>query len=133
MKLITSLALILYPGICVRLFATLKCIAIPGLDTTEGNFGRHSGFVMAAAYDVECWKGEHWEATLIALVCIGVWVVGIPLAVFVLLKVNRNKLYVSSKNLTEKEMQEHEDVVAEFGTLYLQYEPAYYWWEVIVM
>jgi hypothetical protein len=126
--------LILYPGICVRLFATLKCIEIPGLETTQGKFGTlHSGSVMAAAYDVECWRGEHWEAAQFALACIGVWVVGIPLAVFVLLRINKSKLFLRTKTPTKKELEAHEDVVAEFGTLYLQYEPAYYWWEVTVI
>ena len=33
----------------------------------------------------------------------------------------------------EEHLAKHEDVVDEFGTLFLQYEPKYYWWEVTVI
>ena len=55
MKSISVLMLIVYPGICVRLFSVLKCTTIPGLDSIGTG---HTGDVMVMAYDVECWTGE---------------------------------------------------------------------------
>ena len=68
---------------------------------------------MSASYDVECAKGEHATAMAVAFVCVGVWVIGIPAAVLMTLRLNKAHLY-------NKSSPKHEDVVAEFGTLYLQ-------------
>ena len=121
MKLITALALIMYPGICVRLFSTLKCIKVPGLASDV-----HSGMVMASDYAVQCYVGEHAQAVVVALIFGVTWVFGIPAAVLVALRCNKKHLYNSKS-------EKHEDIVDEFGTLFLQYEPAYYWWEVTVI
>ena len=123
MKLITSVALMLYPGICTKLFSILKCISLPALKTAEGE---HSGLVMAASYEVECWTGPHQEATIIAIIAIFVWVLGIPAGIFCMLFRHRHVLYIHD-GATDKEIAEHEDAVAEYGTVYLQYEPQYYW------
>merc|ERR1712166_303922 len=53
-------------------------------------------------------------------------VMKVMLAVLVALRCNKKHLYNSKS-------EKHEDVVDEFGTLFLQYEPAYYWWEVTVI
>merc|ERR1711865_855159 len=128
MKLITALALIMYPGICVRLFSTLKCIKVPGLSSDV-----HSGRVMASDYAVQCYVGEHATAVVVALICGITWVLGIPAAVLVALRCNRKYLYMVGKEGDEEHLAKHEDVVGEFGTLFLQYEPKYYWWEVTVI
>ena len=128
MKLMTALALIMYPGICVRLFSTLKCVKVPGLASNV-----HSGWVMASDYGVQCFVGEHATAVLVALVCGITWVFGIPAAVFVALICNRKYLYTVGKEGGEEHLAKHQDVVDEFGTLFLQYEPKYYWWEVTVI
>ena len=68
---------------------------------------------MSASYDIECAKGEHATAMAVAFVCVGIWVIGIPAAVLLTLRLNRAHLH-------NKSSPKHEDVVAEFGTLYLQ-------------
>ena len=128
MKLITALALIMYPGICVRLFSTLKCIQVPGLASDV-----HSGIVMASDYAVQCYVDEHATAVLVAIICGITWVFGIPAAVAVALKCNRTYLHTVGKEDDEEHLAKHKDVVDEFGTLFLQYEPKYYWWEVTVI
>jgi hypothetical protein len=106
-KMVISVSLIIYPGLCVKLFTTLKCIEIEGV-----------GVVMAAAYKQFCYEGEHAEASIIAVLCIVVWVVGIPSGVLLALWINRKYLYDHKPEHRER----HEDVVREFGTLFLQYE-----------
>ena len=60
-----------------------------------------------------------------------VYVFGIPLSVFLALKANKKYLYI--RGVSNDELQRHNDVVDEFGTLYLQYEPEYWYWEVTVI
>ena len=104
-KTVISLSLIIYPGLCVKLFTTLKCIDIEGVGT-----------VMAAAYKQTCYEGDHAEASVIAIVCIVLWVVGIPGGVLLALWTNRKYLYDHAPEHRER----HEEVVREFGTLFLQ-------------
>ena len=116
MKSISALLLIVYPGICVRLFSVLKCTTIRGLDSVGTG---HTGNVMVMAYDVECWTGAHSDAVTLAIVCIVLWVIGIPAFVFFLLIMNKKTLYIT-KEATKKDIEKHEDSVAEYGGLYLQ-------------
>ena len=125
-KLIFSLALILYPGLCTRLFASLKAVTVAGLQSDT-----HSGQVLAVDYGVEAFGTEHQPYIIVCIVCMIVYVLGIPLAVFLALRSNRKYLYSEGK--TEVHRQRHHDVVDEFGTLYLQYEPKYWYWEVTVI
>ena len=125
-KLISSLALILYPGLCTRLFASLKKTTVVGLASAT-----HSGQVLAVDYSVEAFGEEHQPYVILCIVCMVVYVLGIPLAVFLALRSNRKYLY--SEGTTDEHRQRHHDVVDEFGTLYLQYEPTYWYWEVTVI
>ena len=115
-KLMSSLALILYPGLCTRLFSSLKIVAVKGLESTDG----HSGNVLAVDYSVEAFGPHHMNYVYLAIVCMVVFVVGIPLAVFLALKNNRKYLYSAGEPGDEEHRIRHEDVVDEFGTLYLQ-------------
>ena len=125
-KLISSLALILYPGLCTKLFASLKEVTVAGLESAT-----HSGQVLAVDYGVEAFGEEHHPYVILCIVCMVVYVLGIPLAVFLALRNNRKYLY--SAGDTEAHRQRHYDVVDELGTLYLQYEPKYWYWEVIII
>jgi hypothetical protein len=125
-KLIFSLALILYPGLCTRLFASLKAVTVDGLHSDT-----HSGNVLAVDYGIEAFGPEHQPYIFLCIVCMVVYVLGIPLSVFLALRSNRKYLYSEGK--TEVHRQRHHDVVDEFGTLYLQYEPKYWYWEVTVI
>jgi hypothetical protein len=141
-KLVSSLTLILYPGICTRLFSSLKVVSIEGLKSAT-----HSGRVLAMDYSVEAFGEDHMPYVYVTILCMFVYVLGIPLSVVLALQSNRKYLYSRNhgktaeerKNegdLTEEEKEirrRHHDVVDEFGTLYLQYEPTYWYWEVTVM
>ena len=114
-KLISSLALILYPGLCTRLFSSLKVVTVEGLYSE----GVHSGKVLAVDYAVEAFGPHHMNYVYLAIVCMVVFVVGIPLCVLLALKNNKKWLYFSAK-ASEEHQRHHEDIVDEFGTLYLQ-------------
>jgi hypothetical protein len=104
MKIIITVTLIIYPGLCVRLFTTLKCISVPGID--QDVLGRPvERSVMAVAYDVACDDRPLGVAVIACLV----WVVGIPCAILIMLVANRAHLF---DPLSPK----HEDLVEEYGT-----------------
>jgi len=120
-KLSFSLALILYPGICTRLFSSLKTIKIVGMKDS----------VLAVDYSINAFQEQHMPYVFLTIGCMVVYVLGIPIAVFIALRSNKKYLY--SAGTTEEHRRKHEEVVAEFGTLYLQYEPKYWYWEVTVI
>ena len=122
MKTVITLLLIMYPGICVRCFLVLKCVQVDGLAGTNG----HSGVVLMSDYSVECWQDHHNLYATISFVCIGLFVVGIPLGVLTTLWYHKRHLY-------DVKSPRHKEVIHEFGTLYLQYEPNFWYWEVIVI
>tara|TARA_B100000795_G_scaffold248666_1_gene215654 strand:- start:330 stop:1418 length:1089 start_codon:yes stop_codon:yes gene_type:complete len=115
-KLMSSLALILYPGLCTRLFASLNIVTVKGLKSSIPPI--HSGNVLAVDYSVEAFGSEHYPFVILCIVCMVVFVIGIPFAVLMALRSNRKYLY--SAGNTEEHRQKHEDAVDEFGTLYLQ-------------
>jgi hypothetical protein len=120
-KLSFSLALILYPGLCTRLFSSLKTINIVGVQDS----------VLAVDYSIIAFQEEHMPYVLLTIGCMVVYVLGIPVSVCIALR--KNKKYLYSAGTTEEHRKKHEEVVAEFGTLYLQYEPKYWYWEVTVI
>ena len=46
--------MILYPGLCTRLFASLKQVTVVGLKSSS-----HSGNVLAVDYSIEAFGSEH--------------------------------------------------------------------------
>ena len=62
----------------------------------------------------------------LAAVFIAQYIVGIPLGMFVALFRNRKALYDESH-------PRHQDVFYELGGMYAQYEPAYYWFEIVIV
>ena len=120
-KLVFSLALILYPGLCTRLFSSLKTIEIVGIEDK----------VLAVDYSINAFQEQHMPYVFLTIGCMVVYVLGIPIAVFIALRCNKKFLY--SAGTTEEHRRRHEEVVDEFGTLFLQYEPKYWYWEVTVI
>ena len=125
-KILSSLALVLYPGLCTRLFASLKVVTIDGL---QSEF--HTGNVLAVDYSIEAFGDDHYPFLILCFGCLLLFVIGIPLVIFLALRYNKKFLY--SEGTTEESRQRHHDAVDEFGTLYLQYEPKYWYWEVTVI
>ena len=81
--------------------------------------GVHSGKVLAVDYGVEAFGAHHMSYIYLAIVCMVVFVVGIPFSVLLALRSNKQYLYSSTKD-SEEHHRRHEDIVDEFGTLYLQ-------------
>ena len=76
------------------------------------------GNVLAVDYSVEAFGSEHYPFVILCIVCMVVFVIGIPFAV--LMALHSNHKYLFSAGNTKEHRQKHEDAVDEFGTLYLQ-------------
>ena len=99
---------LLYPGVGQRVFQVFDCQNISGR------------FFLRADYSVECFQGEHFYALIVAFICLGVYVIGIPLGFFLYLRKNRKHL--AKPTFAEK-----------FGGLYIAYTASAYWFETFEM
>ena len=108
-KLIASLALILYPGLCTLLFSSLKTVHVQGI-----------GNVLAVDYSVEAFGAKHMPYVFLTIAGVVLYVIGVPFAVVLALRSNKKYLYEAGE--TEEDKFKHERVVNAFGTLYLQCE-----------
>ena len=62
----------------------------------------------------------------VAILFMVLYVVGVPLGVYFLLRMNR-------KHLFDESSPKHKQVTREFGTLFAQYEPKFYFYECFVL
>ena len=106
--------LFLYPGLATKIFNVFNCKIINGID----------GKVLAADFAIKCYEEKHSTYLIVAVAFLLVYILGIPLAMFIVLWRNRNHLHFEheSEELTEK----HLAMKARLGGLYLQYEPKYW-------
>jgi hypothetical protein len=104
-------------GLCTRIFQVLKCRSLDGV-----------GSVLNADYGVGCYTvgGNHEAMVGVAALFMVLYVVGVPLGVYLLLHFNR-------KHLHDQASRKYQQVSREFGTLYEQYEPAYWFYECFVL
>jgi hypothetical protein len=115
-EIIIGMSLILYPALCSRLFSSLKVITVPGLVSAT-----HSGDVLSVDYSIEAFGPTHMPYVYLTIAATVVFVLGIPLGIFIALKSNRQYLYLSNeKHHHAHVVEKHEDLVDEFGALYLQ-------------
>ena len=110
-KLIVVLILIMYPGLCVRTFLVLKCSNHENLLGSE---------YLMVDYAVQCWTSYHMKYVILSFVSIGIYVVGVPLMVFLFLRKNKDHLF-------DEASPKHEALVLEMGSLYTQYEKKYWY------
>ncbi len=83
----------------------------------------HVGTVMTYDFSKEAMHPDDYLPYFhYCLGCLVVYVAGIPFAVLMALRANKKYLYDTDPAHKAK----HEDVIAEFGTLYQQYEPKYW-------
>eukprot|EP00949_MAST-11_sp_MAST-11-sp1_P001911 g1911.t1 len=113
-KTMNFIIFLLYPGVCARVFAALKCLTIDGTS------------YLVADMSVKCWEGRHLMTSYGAFAALGGYVFGIPMLSFILL--SRNKAH-----LHDIHSPMHAAVRRRYGSLYEQFEPRWYWWESMEM
>ena len=101
LKMAITIMLIMYPGICTRIFQVLKCKSLEGFEDK----------ILAADFTISCaGDGRPIEVVYFFM---AVYVVGVPLSILIGLKCNRKHLY-------DKTSPKHEAINDELGTLYNQ-------------
>ena len=93
-----------------------KCKEFQGIDRP----------ILAADYEQTCFTGEHATYMAVGFVFMAVYVVGIPLTIFILLW--RNK-----KHLHDETSPRHHLIKSALGGMYTQYEPSYWWFEIFLL
>ena len=127
-KIIITTVLLLYPGICVRTFQVFKCKTL--IKTGDLYLNSPSLSVLQQDFRVGCFSAVHLPYITVAGVALGVYVVSIPLLLFHLLR--KSKPFMFLKDET-KSTPKYAQVKNSYGSLYLQYEDEYWWWELTVM
>jgi hypothetical protein len=93
-----------------------KCKSIKGIE----------GLLLVEDYQQTCQTGEHVTYTLLAIIFLCLYVIGIPVTMFFLLW--RNK-----KHLHDNASPKHHLIKNALGGMYMQYEPKYWWFEIFLL
>ena len=108
--------LLVYPGLTTKIFTIFKCKKIEGIP----------GWWLVQDYNQQCYEGEHVTYMIVGSIFFCLYVLGIPLVMFLLLQRNKKALYDVSH-------PEHHLVQKALGAMYIQYEPAYWWFEIFLL
>ena len=114
MRVANLIVFILYPGICSKVFAMLKCRQVQSSD------------YLVADFSVACWEGDHLQSLAWVFLSLILFVLGIPLLAYTVLRANRSHLY-------DETSPKHGRIALAFGSLYQSYEPEYFYWECVEM
>jgi len=104
-KTIIFVTLLVYPGLCTRVFSVFRCVDIGGVDLP----------VMSLDYSVTCHEGIHARFAIYAIISLCLYVIGIPVAIFA-------ALWLNKKHLHDKTSPKYEIVHHALGGLYESYE-----------
>jgi hypothetical protein len=99
---------LLYPGIGTKIFRMFKCMEIG------------ETLYLVADFSAECYQGEHLVAAMVAVMCIFVYVIGIPFLTVIVLYRRRKTLHAPRTQMT-------------FGMLYNSYKPQFWYFETVEM
>ena len=99
---------LLYPGMGTKIFRMFKCRSVG------------DKLYLVADFNTLCYEGEHLVASAVAILCIILYVIGIPLISTILLYKRRKDLDSEKNRKT-------------FGSLYESYKPRYWYFECLEM
>ena len=77
-------------------------------------------------YSVICYQGDHIGYSVVGIVFLIVFVIGIPFTIFIVMKKNH-------KHLHDEKSEHHHMIHAALGGLYVQYHPEYWWFELVIL
>ena len=110
--------LLLYPRLGTRIFSMLRCSEVDGMEEGQTFFQQD--------LDMKCFQDEHMSFTILSVAGIVVYVLGVPAIILGILVYNR-------KHLHDESSPKHADVKYAIGGIYLQYEPEFWWFELIII
>merc|ERR1711865_731053 len=115
-KAVILVILLIFPGLATKIFTIFKCKTIEGIP----------GSLLVEDYDQHCYEGEHFTYMIAGGIFLCLYVLGIPLIMFLLLW--RNK-----KHLHDEKSPKHHIIKNALGGMYTQYEPSYWWFEIFLL
>ena len=107
----------LYTGVATKLFVLFKCLKIQ--DT----------WFLVADMRITCFDETYNAYRVLSYLGIVVYVVGIPVCIFVLLFQRRVRLY--EETCPADELDKHMQVKKSFGSIYSDYTPANYYFDLL--
>jgi hypothetical protein len=113
--LVSLLVFGVYAGLATKTFQMFKCKEIQGR------------FYLVADFSVECYVGTWWSYAVFAILCIIVYVIGIPFAQLYVLWKHRKNLHENSA----EDPQSHRLVKKQFGSLYENFTDDCYYFEIV--
>tara|TARA_B100000780_G_scaffold256829_1_gene206278 strand:- start:8 stop:805 length:798 start_codon:yes stop_codon:yes gene_type:complete len=96
----------------------LRCSEVNGMEEGQTFFQQD--------LDMKCFQDEHMSFTILSVAGIVVYVLGVPAIILGILVYNR-------KHLHDESSPKHADVKYAIGGIYLQYEPEFWWFELIII
>jgi hypothetical protein len=116
--LVSLILYTLYVGVSTRIFRLFKCREIMGV------------WYLTADYTVTCFEGAWSTTSIIAYMCMFVFVFGIPLFQFLVLCKNR-KYLDENKLVTDSDYSKHLKVKQKYGSIFEAYTPECYYYDLI--
>ena len=114
---ISQLTFGLYAGVSTKIFRLFKCREVQGR------------YYLVADFSVECYVGTWWNYGGVAILCIILYVVGVPMMQLFALLRNREHLHETSA----LDHQSHRLVKRQLGTLYDRYTDESFYFEIVNM
>merc|ERR1711865_627325 len=115
-KAVILVILLIFPGLATKIFTIFKCKTIEGIP----------GSLLVEDYDQRCYEGEHFTFMIVGGIFLCLYVLGIPLIMFLLLWHNK-------KHLHDETSPKHHIIKNALGGMYEQYEPSYWWFEIFLL
>jgi hypothetical protein len=119
-RILVIALLLLYPGLGTRIFSIFRCAQIDGLPKNQLWF-QHD--VSLECYVPNTRHHVYWQ---IAIASIFLIILGTPFIITGLLFRNRRHLH-------DENSPKHDDINLKFGSLYMQYERNFWFFEIVVM
>jgi cbb3-type cytochrome oxidase subunit 3 len=104
-KVVIMVVLLLFPGLSTKIFQMFKCQTIEGIRLP----------LLVQDYSVTCYQGEHESFVMLAFTFLVIYILGIPLTMFMLLWRNRRHLH-------DLKSPKHHLIKKALGGLYMQCE-----------
>jgi len=104
-KIVILIVLLLFPGLSTKVFQMWKCQKIDGIEQS----------LLVQDFSITCHEGEHVGYTFLAVTFLFMYVLGIPLTMFMLLWRNRTHLF-------DEKSPKHRWAKTALGGLFVQCE-----------
>ena len=121
-KMIIVGVLFLYPSLVTKIFTLFRCKEYNGVLSAGGA----QRALLEIDFTTVCWSEEHMSYVVVGIAAGLVYVLGIPVLIFLVLWSNRASLW-------DLNHPNHHNTYFRLGGLYQQYEPKFWWYEVMIV